>query len=218
MNLETLQFDPFVRARLMQIMDALERVGGTPISMRNLHAFAFFANVLSPLWEVDPIEGSVLKERTGPYFPSLQREVDGCVGNGLLLVDAIEALVGAGGETRIDASLRLDTMRSKKLIEKISALPDETAVSGFLLELAFAFLEIAADRRDDATQWDAAWSDPSIADDRVVDFAEWVSSTYQNPSWNAAQRFQEFAPKGVTLSRAEKLLMYMRLMKRRAHG
>jgi hypothetical protein len=203
---------------LMQIMDALEQVGGTPISRRDLHAFAYFSNVLSPLWEVEPVEGSVLKERTGPYFPSLQREIDACVGNGLLLVEAIGPLADISGEARIDASFRLDTLRSKTLIDKISALPDETAVGGFLLELAFAFLEIAADRRDDATLWDAAWSDPSIADDRVVDFAEWVSSTYQNPTWNAAQRFQEFAPKGVTLSRAEKLLMYMRLMKRRAHG
>ena len=211
-------FDPFVRARLLQIMDALERAGGTPIAVRDLHTFAYFVNVLSPLWEVEPLEGSVLKERTGPYFPSLQREIDAAVGMDLLLVHRIVPFREEDGRSGIDASFSLATDRAQPLLHTISSLPDEFPVRDFLLELAFAFLDINVGRRDDAATMDAAWSDPSVADNRVVDFAEWVSSTYQNPAWNTAQKFQEFVPEGVTLSRAEKLVMYMRLMKRRAHG
>ena len=218
MTSETVSFDLFVRGRLLQIMDALERAGGTPIGVRDLHAFAYFVNVLSPLWEVEPLEGSVLKERAGPYFPLLQREIDRCIGDGLLVVERIGPVVREDGQSRIDASFRLAADRARPVIDRISALPDETQICAFLIELAFSFLEIEADRRDDAALVDAAWSDPAVAEDRVVDFAEWVASTYENPAWNAAQRFQEFAPKGVTLSRAEKLVMYMRLLKRRAYG
>jgi hypothetical protein len=199
-------------------MDALERAGGTPIDTRDLHAFAYFANVLSPLWEVQPLEGSVLKEPDGPYFQTLQREIDRCVGDGFIVVEEIRPFIGDNGQPRIDATLRLAVDRARSSISLISSLPDEVQISAFLVELAFAFLEIHADRRDDAALVDAAWSDPSVADDRVVDFAEWVVSTYENPAWNTAQRFQEFAPEGVTLNHAEKLVLYMRLMKGRAHG
>lgn len=208
----------FVRARLLQVLDALERAGGTPIAAADLHSFAYFANVLSPLWDVEPTEGSVLKGKGGPYFPLLQREIDLCVGDGLLVVNTIHPSVGEDGETRIAASFSLSVDCARGLVDQISTLPDEEQVRGFLLELAFAFLDISSDRRDDAALSDAAWSNPAIAEGRVVDFAEWVSSTLQNPTWNTAQRFQEFAPKGVTLTRAEKLLMYMRLMKRKANG
>jgi hypothetical protein len=170
------------------------------------------------LWDVEPAEGSVLKGKSGPYFPSLQREIDLCVGDGLVVVNTIYPLVGEDGETRIGASFSLSVDVAREFVEHISMLPDEVHVRGFLLELAFAFLDIPSDRRDDAALFDAAWSNPAIAEGRVVDFAEWVSSTFQNPTWNTAQRFQAFAPKGVTLTRAEKLLMYMRLMKRKANG
>jgi len=196
---------------------ALERTGGTPIDTDSLHAFAFFANVLSPLWDLEPLEGSVLK-KGGPYFPALQRELDRLVGEGFVVVVSLSLDTSEAGERRLTATFRLASEHARLLLEAIKSLPDEGNTESFLVELASAFVDIRPDRRDDAAVADAAYSNPAIAEGRIVDFAEWVSPTRDNAAWNAAQRFQKYVPTGVTLSRAEKLVMYMRLMKRRAHG
>jgi hypothetical protein len=112
----------------------------------------------------------------------------------------------------------LDTDHARFLLEFIDAFPDEVDTGGFLVELASAFLEILPNQRDEAALVDAAYSDPSVSGGRIVDFAEWVKPTIDNPSWNTAQSFQRYMPEGITLNRADKLLMYMRLLKRRAHG
>lgn len=205
-----------VRLRLLQLLAALERAGGTPISNRDLHAFAYLANVLSPLWEVEPLEGSVLKDRNGPRSSALEREIDLCVGEGLVTV--VKLVQDAQNPEKLDAWFRLDAKVSEPIMAAVEALPDEREVRVFLSELAFAFVEIKVDRRDDAALADAAWSDPAIAEGRIIDFAEFVETTRRNPAYNAAQAFQRFAPAGVTLNRAEKLVMYMRLLKRRANG
>lgn len=203
-----------IRSRLLQMMAALERVGGTPIDTRSLHAFAFFANVLSPLWDLHPLEGSVLKDSGAPYFPALQRELDCLVGEGFITV---VRLVRSDAEGLL-ATFRLHHDRAGRVLQALGSLPDEARTDEFLTELADAFVEIRPDRRDDAAVADAAYSDPAVAEGRIVDFAEWVSPTRGNAAWNTAQQFQRYVPAGVTLNRAEKLVMYMRLMKRRAHG
>ena len=201
------------RSRLLQMMTALEATGGTPIDRPTFHAFAFFTNVLSPLWEIEPIEGSVLKDSQGPYYPLLQRELDCLVAAGFITIESIRPDV-----TGLEATYGLAVDRSASIMQAIDALPDERELRVFLIELASAFLEIKADRRDDAAVVDAAYSNPAISTGRVVDYAEWVRPTIENPSWNTAESFQKYMPSGVTLNRAEKLLMYMRLLKGRAHG
>lgn len=208
--------DLFVRFRLLQLMAALEQAGGTPLSNRDLHAFAYLANVLSPLWDVEPLEGSVLKDRNGPRSSSLERELDLCVGEGLITV--VKLRPDPSNPRKLDATFCLAAAQAAPVLNAIDALPDEQIVRSFLAELAFAFVEIRTDRRDDAALVDANWSDPAVADGRVVDFAEFVESTRGNAAYNTAEAFQRFAPPGLTLNRAEKLVMYMRLLKERAHG
>lgn len=206
-----------IRGRAIQLLAALEQAGATPITSNDFQAFAYLANVLSPVWEVEPLEGSILKDEHGPFSAVLQGQLDACIGAGLVVVASLNAVI-AGNKTKLTATYRLDSKKARPILDVIRALPDEMKVAEFLAELAFAFVEIAPDRRDDAAIADAAWSNPSIAKDRVVDFAEFVSATRQNPSWNTAQAFQRYLPKGVTLNKAEKIAMYMRLLKRRAHG
>lgn len=205
------------RARLLQMLSALERTGGVAVSINALHAFAYFANVLSPLWDIDPVDGSVLKDGA-PRFPSLGLELDQLVGEGLVKVASLAVASAPATEAGLVASFRIDHQRAAPMLEIVRALPDERSVEGFLLELASAFLEIRPDRQDEAAAMDAAYSNPKISQGRVVDFAEWVSPTRGNASWNVAQSFQRYVPERVTLSRAEKLVMYMKLMKRRAYG
>lgn len=197
-------------------MAALERAGATPVSNRDLHAVAYLANVLSPLWDIEALEGSVLKDRNGPRSSALEQELDLCVGQGLLIVDALRP--DPENPARLDATYRLNGRTARTVLAAITDLPDEKSVESYLNELAFAFVEIQPGLRDDAAQQDAAWSNPAIATNRIIDFGEHLERTGANPAYNAAQAFQKFAPAGVRLNRAEKLLMYVRLLKRRAHG
>ncbi|MDW9558340.1 hypothetical protein GOA72_28130 [Sinorhizobium meliloti] len=205
-----------VRSRLLQLMAALEIAGVTPIPNRDLHAFAYLANVLSPLWEVEALEGSVLKDRNGPRSSALEHELDLSIGQGLIKIDSL--MPDPENPSRLDATYYLNGTAARPVLEEINSLPDETLVSSFLNELAFAFAEIMPEKRDDAAQQDAAWSNPSIASGRIIDFGEFVEQSRGNPTYNVAQEFQRFAPDGIQLNRAEKLLMYVRLLKRRAHG
>jgi hypothetical protein len=206
-----------IRARLLQMLSALERTGGIAISIESLNAFAYFANVLSPLWDIEPVEGSVLKDGA-PRFPSLEAELDMLVGEGLVRVASLSIEAQPNAAQSLIALFRIDHARAAPVLQAIKALPDERSSEDFLLELASAFLDIQPDRQDDAAARDAAYSNPKVSTGRVVDFAEWVSPTRDNASWNVAQTFQRYVPQKVTLSRAEKLVMYMNLMKRRAHG
>jgi hypothetical protein len=199
------------------MLSAIERTGGAAISLESLNAFAYFVNVLSPLWDIEPVEGSVLKDGA-PRFPSLEAELDKLVGEGLVRVASLAIEAAVESSPAFTALFRIDAVKADPVLKIIQTLPDELSSEGFLLELAAAFLDIRPDLQDDAAKKDAAYSNPKVSTGRVVDFAEWVSPTKGNASWNVAQSFQRYVPKGVTLSRAEKLVMYMNLMKRRAHG
>lgn len=205
-----------IAARVLQIMAALERAGATPISNRDLHSVAYLANVLSPLWEVEPLETSVLKDRDGPRSSAFEHEIDLCIGRGLLVVETLRP--DPENPARLDATYRLRAKAARPVLDRISALPDEHSVENFLNELAFAIVEIKPDLWDDAAAQDASWSNPAVQEGRIVDFGEHSSRAAVNPSYNAAQAFQRFAPEGIRLDRAEKLLMYVRLLKRRANG
>ena len=195
------------------MLDVLEVVGAIPLPSREFHAFAYFVNVLIPLWDVDPLEGSVLKDENGPFFPELQRGIDYLISRGIVGVSSLET-----SNRGISVKIHLNYDLAEPILAGIGSLPDEAEITDFLQKLGFAFVEILPDRRDGAVTVDASWSDPAVDGGRVIDFGEWVQSTHGNPAWNVAQRLQSYAPEGITLNRSEKLLMYMRLMKRRAHG
>ncbi|WP_372072876.1 hypothetical protein P7L75_11605 [Tistrella mobilis] len=211
-----LDSDLRIRARVLQIMAALERAGATPISNRDLHSVAYLANVLSPIWDVEPLETSVLKDREGPRSIAFEHEIDLCIGQGLLVVASLRP--DPENPTRLDATYRLNARVARPILDSITLLPDEQSVEHFLNELAFALAEIQPEARDDAALQDASWSNPAVAEGRIVDFGQHSQRAAVNPSYNAAQAFQRFAPEGMKFNRAEKLLMYMRLLKRRAHG
>lgn len=207
----------FTQIRLLQIFTALERAGALPASISDVHTFAFFSNVLSPLWELEPLEGAVLKLADGPYYPFLQRELDRLVGTGFVEVVTLD-LGWGDGEPSLRATFRLVADVATSVLDKVQSLPDELDTLRFLTELAFSFVAIDRDQRVAAAIKDATFSNPAVSNDRIIDFAQWNDPQVSDPSVNAAHRFQKYAPIGVTLNRAEKLGMYMSLVARRANG
>lgn len=213
-NLEP-ESDVDVQARVLQILAALEEAGASPISNRDLHAIAYLANVLSPMWDIEPIEGSVLKTKDGPRSSLFEAQLDRCVCQGLVVVTTLER--DPESADRVVASYRLAAEHARPILAIINGFPDEEVIRTFLNELAFAFTDIAPELRDDTALADASWTNPAVADQRVVDFAEFVDQT-RNPSRNVINAFQRYAPAGVIYNRAEKLAMYIHLLRQRANA
>lgn len=196
-------------------MYALERAGLTPVSSEDLQAFTYLANVLSPQWGVEPIEGSVLKEVRGPQSLVVAEAVDCCVGQGIIEVASLVA--DTTDPSILVATFYLNPQGAEQILQPLRQFPDEEKVFHFLQELAFAFALIENDKRDEAAEEDASWTDPAVSINRVVDFAEFVSP-FENPTANTLQAFQQFAPEGVSYTPSEKMALYLRLLDRRAYG
>lgn len=109
------------RVRVLQLLDAAERAGITPIPAPRLHAFAYLADVLSPVWNLPPFDGKILKIKGGPHYPDLQRELDRLVVLGLVEVSNLRYLERPGGGARINGAYALQ-FQSPYLTGILSAL------------------------------------------------------------------------------------------------
>lgn len=202
-----------LQSRLILMLVSLERAGLSPVSFEQVHSFAYFANVMSPLWNLDPIQGAVLKRKEGPFYIELQDALDRLIGSGAVEVVSMSYAQVEGG-ARIAAMVRVSLPKVAPVLSALASMPDEIEAGRFIEELAFVFSEIDPGLQDDSVQVDATYSAPSSPEGRVVDFAEF-KETARNFSVPAARRLQAYAPPGVTLSQAEELVLYMRLIKKR---
>lgn len=207
-----------LQVRVARLFTALVEAGLEEVSLEDFHAFAFFADALAPVWGTLPPIGDVLKDEEGPHYPALQRELDFLVGQGIVTVSHLSPN-DRKGRWRLDVLFSLNLERASTWISVAARMPDENpTLPEFLLELAFAFVEIPVGQRDDAARMDAAWSAPGTSNGRFIEL-DGISPTgraMRNYSVEAAQRFQAYVPSGVVLTPAEQTSLYMSLMRRRA--
>lgn len=215
------------RARLLLLLDAVERAGITPIASGKLHAFAYLADVLSPVWDLIPFDGKIYKSEGEPHYPDLQVELDRMVALGLLLISDLRYVERGDTGARIDGyySLNFSSMQLPSLLRALGAEepsqaidPSDVNVHAFLVELAGALATLPDDQIDVAAGVDATFDvDESL--NNVIDFAEWVEDKWQaNSSWRAAERFREFLPENTNLSPGEKLYLYANYLGRAIHA
>ena len=216
------------RARVIQLLDAAERVGITPLRAGRLHAFAYLADVLSPVWHLPAFEGKILKIEGGPHYPDLQREIDRLVVMGLIKVAEISYIPRPDEGARIDGlySLNLD---SPKLPDILSALgarevgealdPLDYEVHSFLVDLAGALASVPNDEIDVAATVDATYSDERFHVSSVIDFGKWSTDIHvDNISLRTVDRFRKFLPQAALLTSGEKLYLYASFLGRRIHA
>lgn len=200
--------------RVVGLLDALARSGVVPSPARAVHELAYLANVLSPVFDLQPFDATLLKRRSGPYYPALQVELDRMVGRGM--VDALDQgyeLDETDGRYRVHARYRLRRDVAEPVLEAIRKVRRDEA--HFLDELAAAYAGLSDEAMGLATRWDARYADTDVDVNDVIDFGDWVSSA-KNFSRNAAMAF---APER-TLMPAERLYLYLDYLgqKVQAHG
>jgi len=216
------------RARIIMLLDAAERVGIAPLNAARLHAFTYLADVLSPVWDLPPFDGKILKTEGGPHYPDIQQEIDRLVALGLVEVSNLRYLNRPNGGARLDCDYGL-RLKSTHLSDILSALgasergqpldPRDKDVHAFLVDLAGALAILPNDQIERAATVDATYADTRIGDTNIVDFASWTGDAVKaNLSVRAAQRFSAFLPRDSRLSPGEKLYLYASYLGKRING
>ena len=211
------------RCRILLLLDAAERTGTAPLRSSRLHAFAYLADVLSPVWGLVPFDHKVYKSETGPHYTDLQDELDHLVVMGLVRAEELDYRIIDGNRARIRGSyaLNFESSALHKLIPKLEGQNGDRRVQGnnrqlheFLVALAGALAMLPDDQIDVAASADVTYR-VGGHQHSVVDFGEWVEDPQMaNPSWRVTERFDEFLPGEVAISPAEKLYLYTAYLRR----
>lgn len=199
--------------RVLTLLDALAAAGLAPSSSRALHELAYLANVLAPVFDLPPLDATLLKRKSGPYYPELQQTIDRLVGRGLVEAQELRyELDEIEQRYRISASYLLRWSEVHAALNRYRELYPVEAL--FLEELAAAYSALSDAEQGHVAVGDARYADVSVDVNNVIDFGEW-SSAEKNFSRNAAMTF---AP-GMHLPPAERLYLYLdHLQQRAAHG
>lgn len=197
------------RIRLLMLLDASERAGIAPIRVRRLHTYAYLSNVLAPVWNARVFDGRLLKLRGGPFYPPLQYDLDRLVGQGLVIVSDFEHVIDADGRWRLDGTFSLNYELAEDVLDTIEQLPQEHTIRLFLQEMAYALSALTESEFDLLTLEDPTYSDPNVAFENVVDFANWRERNYSS---NAALHFSSLLDLATP---GELLHLFVRHLRRR---
>lgn len=205
------------RVRLLMLLDAADYAVISPVSTARLHAFAFLADVLSPIYELSALTGRVLKRRAGPYFPELQWELDRLVGLGLVQVSDLKAVVEVSDAYR-DASFSLVREAASPILGLVQKDPALAKLRDFFRELASALGGVPDDDLDAAIREDVTWDTGHSG--TVIDYAEWQARNYSELS---AKRIEELTQESLGsgdlhLSPGAKVSLYVQYLRRAANG
>ena len=215
------------RCRLLMLLDAAEQVGIAPLPSARLHAFAYLADVMSPVWNLVPFDGKVYKSDGGPHYPDLQDAIDNLAVLGLVQVHDLMYEQRPDGGARITGwyALNFASRQLESIVRALGARSAEEAIDpsdrdlhAYLVELAGALGTLPDDEIESAADVDVTYRTGAEVHN-VVDFAEWAEDRkLANPSWRVAERFQEFLPEESRILAGEKLYLYAAYLGRVMNG
>lgn len=205
------------RIRLLMLLDAADYAGNSPLSVSRLHAFAFLADVLSPLYNLTALSGRIMKRRIGPYFPDLQWELDRLIGQGLVDVSDLQPIVEVA-TAYLDARYSLNRPLALPLLEAAMEDAELLRLRDFFRQLAGALGAVPEEDLDAAAQADVTWD--SGHSGAIIDYAEWRAQNYSKIS---AERIEEIAREQVSvrdlrLSPGTKVSLYVQYLRRAANA
>lgn len=205
------------RVRVVSILSGARDAGLTPLPSRQLHAVAYFADALAPVWDLRILDSQLLKRREGPSSPALQRDVDALVGAGVLRADSLRHAKDADGVWRLEANYDLDPKLSAPILEASASYPQTGLELRFVREVVYALSGLGVLGIVPASTEDASYAD------RQVDFGSMLSiggeTVDANPSARVAMRIGDLMESEVELTDAEEIHLYVReLHKRVSHA
>jgi hypothetical protein len=203
------------RIRVLMMLRAIEDAGLAPIPLAQLHALAFFANILSPVWNLVPIEKDVRREAAAPFYPNLQADVDALIGRGLATVEDLHYLREANGQVRLAGKFAIAEKGASELIAAMRMFSDEEKLFQYYRDLAFAFSAIPPGLREKAVTQDATYGDMRYGSGAIIDYADYKR---ENFSAAAANYFDVGVDDRDKTTPSQKLYLYASHLRRRLVG
>jgi hypothetical protein len=190
----------------LQLLSAAEEAGLAPLPVMRFHTLAYLANVLSTVWNIPVVDGKILKRKSTPFYPNLQKDLDRLVGIGMVEVSEVSHVQDKDDNWSLEGSFRLNHKMSSSFLRHINEYRDEKVRYDFLVEIAYALTSLSDNDIDIATTQDASYSDPVIGIGNVLDFGEWNTKNY---SANAAYKLKEIMAEQGPATPGEAIHMYI---------
>ena len=199
------------------LLDAADYAGVSPISVSRLHAFAYLADVLSPLYGLQSLSGAIVKRSIGPYFPDLQWELDRLIGQGLVDVYDLQPVVEVS-TSYLDAAYCLNRELAGPILDIALREDDIGRLEDFFRQLADALGAVPDDDLDATTRADVTWESGHAG--TIIDYDGWRGRNYSRMSADRIEQLvQEQLPASqIELSPGTKVNLYVQYLRRAANG
>ena len=168
-----------LQLRAIMILYSSQLAGIYPLPQNIFHDLAFYSNTLSRVFNIKALDGKILKLKSGPYYPDLQKQVDYLICAGI-----IKIFVDRNDNKKISYSI--DQELSKTIISQYDII-DDTDEFDFIQNVVFAFSELDNTEISLSNQIDSTYADVSVGYGHVIDFDEWSS---YNPTFNVTHFFE----------------------------
>ena len=205
------------RIRVLMLLDAVDYAVLAPIPVQRFHTLAFLSDVLSPIFNLIPMSGKILKRRAFPYFPDLQWEIDRLVG--LDLVTPLEVVpVVEESKAYVTFSLALQRARASPVLDIVYSQEEFSILRDYFRELAGALSNIQDTELDAVTKLDVTWDSGHAG--AVIDYAEWRAQNYSTLGANRIEELavRAFGNREAQLSPTAKVNLYVKYLKRVANA
>lgn len=199
--------------RVLVLLDGLSRASIFTPSLRVVHEVAYLANVLAPVFQLDPFNASLLKRQGGPYYPELQDTIDSLIGRGMVIASNMRYVhVSEEDRYRLQANYRINRELAAAALLEFREMYTDTGEPFFIDELCAAYSLLSDEELGTTFRFDARYADTDVDNSEVIDFGQWTDSTATNFSRNAAMSFRP----DDRLEPAERIYMYIEQVQRRA--
>lgn len=158
------------KVRLVEILEACSDAGIDEVPLGALHTIAYFTDALAPIWDFPLVEAQLLKRETAPTNPELQEQVDELVGEAVLFASNLRHYE-YHGRWRLDATYRLNTEFSARIIAAVEDDPEFSRELFFVREVVLALAGLGLPGISQAASADATYSDPSVDYGSVIDLS-----------------------------------------------
>jgi hypothetical protein len=196
--------------RLIGILDAAEEVGLTPMPILSVHAIAYMADALAPVWNLPSLDSQVFKRSRQPFFPRLQADLDSLVGKGVVVAEGLGyESIGSDG-SRLVADYELRRIWAEPILKEARRYESQNRDLEFVREVVYATAGLGVAGLSQIEFADAAYGDPLVGIGGVVDIDR--NDGRPNATARAALRFGELGDDSQVLTEAEKIHLYVRMM------
>jgi hypothetical protein len=211
----------------LALLDAAERAALAPVESSRLHAFAYLADVLSPVFGLPAFDGKILKIEGGPHYPDLQSELEHLVVAGLVDISDLSYAGRGDNGARLEGryALNFESHHLHPLLAALGAADPSSALDEedhrthqFLVIISEALATLPLKEIDRATSADVTYRSEGEGEN-VIDFGAWSEDPWtDNPTWRTTDRFEHFMPEALDLTAGEKIYLYATYLGRAAHG